>query len=89
MAITFTIDETYTGFRTVTTPPAEPGGELGSEQVSTNKVSVTFTDGTTSHTRDVVVCLDENGDYDEAAMLLRCEEVALGVERKISVGAIG
>lgn len=87
MAVTFTLDEEYTGFRTVEMPAAE-GEETTSEQVPTRSVSVTFTDGTITHKREVNVCFDADGAYDAEATLVRIEEVARGVEQKIAAGVI-
>lgn len=88
MAVTFELDEKYTGFRTVEVPPAEEGGEAVTQEVPTRSISVTFTDGTITHQRDVNVCFDSEGEYDPDATLLRIEEVARGVDNKIAVGLI-
>lgn len=87
MTVTFTIDEEYTGFRTVTMP-AEEGEEATTEQVPTRSISVTFTDGAITHQREVNVCLDADGNYDAEATLVRIGEVARGVENKIAAGVI-
>ena len=87
MAVTYTLNEEYTGFRTVEMPATE-GEEATSEQVSTRSVSVTFTDGTITHQREVNVCFDADGNYDADATLVRIEEVARGVEQKIAAGVI-
>lgn len=88
MAVTFELDEEYTGFRTVEVPPAEEGGEVTTQEVPTRSISVTFTDGTITHKREVNVCFDSEGEYDPDATLLRIEEVARGVDNKIAVGVI-
>lgn len=88
MAVTFELDEEYTGFRTVEVPPAEEGGEATTQEVPTRSISVTFTDGTITHKREVNVCFDSEGEYDPDATLLRIEEVARGVDNKIAVGVI-
>lgn len=86
-SVTFTLDEEYTGFRTVEMPAAE-GEETTSEQVPTRSISVTFINGTITHQREVNVCLDAEGAYDHEATLARIEEVARGVEQKIAAGVI-
>ena len=88
MTVTFTLDEEYTGFRTVEMPPEKEGEETTSEQVSTRSISVTFTNGTITHQREVNVCLDAEGAYDHEATLARIGEVARGVEQKIAAGVI-
>lgn len=87
MPVTFTLDEEYTGFRTVTVPAAE-GEEETTEQVPTRTVSVTFTDGAVSHQREVNACFDADGNYDADATNVRLGEVAMGVEAKIAAGLI-
>lgn len=86
-SVTFTLNEEYTGFRTVEMPGAE-GEETTTEQVATRTVSVTFTDGTITHQREVNVCFDADGAYDDAATQIRLGEVARGVESKIAAGVI-
>lgn len=86
MAVTYTLDEEYTGFRTV--ERSDPEGEVVSEQIAVKDISVTFTDGTLTHTRNVNVCFDESGAYDHEATLTRIGEVASGIEQKIAVGVI-
>lgn len=87
MAVTYTLNEEYTGFRTVEMPAAE-GEETTTEQVATRTVNVTFTDGTITHQREVNVCFDAEGNYDADATLVRIGEVAMGVEQKIAAGVI-
>ena len=50
-------------------------------------VEVTFTDETTTHTRDVNAVFTD-GAYDAEATEIRVSELARGVEHKIAVGAI-
>ena len=88
MAVTYTLNEEYTGFRTVEVPPAEEGGEATAQEVPTRSISVTFTDGTITHQREVNVCFDSDGAYDADATLVRIEEVARGVAGKIAAGVI-
>lgn len=59
-----------------------------SEPVSGNTATVTFTDGTITHEREVNVCLDAEGNYDDAATQARLAEVAWGVENKIAAGLV-
>ena len=87
MAVTFTLDEEYTGFRTVEIPAME-GEEATTELHPTRSVSVTFTDGAITHQREVNVCFDSEGNYDEEATMVRIGEVARGVEQKIAAGVI-
>lgn len=86
-SVTFTLNEEYTGFRTVETPAAE-GEEATSQEVPTRSISVTFTDGTITHQREVNVCFDADGNYDADATNVRLGEVAMGVEAKIAAGLI-
>lgn len=51
-------------------------------------VDVKFVHAGVTHTRPVNVCRDATGAFDKAAMDKRVDEVALGVERKINVGAV-
>lgn len=85
-SVTYTLDEEYTGFRTVEHFDSE--GEVVSEQIAVKDISVSFTDGTVTHTRNVNVCFDESGAYDHEATLTRIIEVAHGVEQKIAAGVI-
>ena len=87
MAVTYTLNEEYTGFRTVEMPAAE-GEEATSQEMPTRSISVTFTDGTITHQREVNVCFDADGAYDADATLVRIGEVAMGVEAKIAAGLI-
>lgn len=87
MPVTFTVNETYTGFRTVEMP-ADDGEGTVTETVPTRSVQVTFTDGTITHEREVNVCLDADGNYDDAATQVRLAEVAMGVKGKIAAGVI-
>ena len=87
MAVTFTLNEEYTGFRTVEIAAME-GEEATTEQHPTRSVSVTFTDGAITHQREVNVCFDSEGNYDEEATMVRIGEVARGVEQKIAAGVI-
>ena len=81
-SVTFTLDEEFTGFRTVTDTDGEES------QVPTTAVSVTFTNGTVSHQREVNACFDADGNYDADATNVRIGEVAMGVEAKIAAGVI-
>lgn len=86
-SVTYILNEEYTGFRTVEMPAAE-GEEATSQEVPTRSISVTFTDGTITHQREVNVCFDADGAYDADATLVRIGEVARGVEQKIAAGVI-
>lgn len=87
-SVTFTLDEEFTGFRTHEEPPSEEGGEPVLAQSPCRDIKVTFTDGTVTHTRNVNVCYDAEGNYDEEATMVRIGEVARGVEQKIAAGVI-
>jgi hypothetical protein len=87
-SVTYTLNEEFTGFRTVEVPATEEGGEPTTEEVATRSISVTFTNGTITHQREVNVCFDADGAYDADATLVRIGEVARGVEQKIAAGVI-
>ena len=91
MSITFELLETFTGSRTNEMPDPENEGET-IEVVDSNvrDVQVRFTcaDSGCVHERSVNVVFDSEGNYDEAATLVRCEEVARGVKAKMECGAI-
>lgn len=87
-SVTYTLNEEYTGFRTVEVPAAEEGAEPTTQEVPTRSISVTFTKGTITHQREVNVCFDADGAYDADATLVRIGEVARGVEQKIAAGVI-
>jgi hypothetical protein len=61
---------------------------IGNFDPATNQVPVTFDHAGIVHERTVNACLDEAGNYDEAATAARVDDVARGVEHKIAVGAI-
>lgn len=93
MAISYNIDETFTGKRTQQMPdPKEEGKTIDTEE-TVHDVIVTFTDDSYDparvHTRNVNVVYDENGDYDEDATKVRIEEVMAGVEQKMKLGVVG
>jgi len=85
--VSYTLNETYTGTRTVEVP-ADDGEGTVTEEVPTNTVQVTFTDGTITYEREVNVCFDADGNYDDEATQVRLGEVAMGVEGKIAAGVI-
>ena len=61
-------------------------------ETDVNDIIVTFTDDSytpnKTHTRNVNVVYDADGAYDNAATLVRIEEVMAGVEHKMKVGVI-
>lgn len=90
MAVTYTLKETFTGKRTVTMPDPNNEGQTIDSTVDVTDIKVEFKSDSpdVTHTRQVNVCFDSSGSYDEAATKLRCEEVARGVENKINLGVI-
>jgi len=92
MAITYNIAEAYTGTRTQTNPDPDNMDETIETTVDVIDVEVTFTDDSydpaKTHTRMVNVCFDSEGDYDDAATLVRVGEVMAGVEQKMALGVI-
>ena len=88
MAITYKRDETFTGKRKSTMP--DPESESGTKEIESDVIDiiVTFTDGTITHTRNVNVCYDGSGKYDEDATKERIEQVMLGVQNKMALGLI-
>jgi len=90
MAVTYTLKETFTGKRTVTTPDPENEGKTIESTTDVKDIIVEFKSDNPdiTHTRNVNVVFDGSGNYDDTATKARCAEVAMGVENKINVGAI-
>lgn len=88
MAISYKMDETYTGKRTTSMPDPDNEGKTIDTEEDVRDVIVTFTKGDQTHTRNVNVCFDSDGDYDEDATKARIEEVMMGVEHKMALGVI-
>lgn len=91
MAVTFELLETFTGTRTVQAPdPDNEGQTIDTVQEGVKDIQVRFTcaDSGCVHERSVNVCFDADGAYDEAATLVRVQEVANGVGHKIAAGVI-
>ena len=90
MAVTYTLKETFTGKRTTKTPDPENEGKTIDTTADVTDIIVEFKSDNpdVTHTRNVNVCFDSNGAYDDTATKARCAEVAAGVENKIKVGAI-
>lgn len=92
MAISYTLDETFTGKRTQSSPDPQNEGKTIEEEVDVTDIIVTFTDDSYTpdkvHTRNVNVVFDENGAYDDAATKVRVSEVMNGVQHKMSIGLI-
>jgi hypothetical protein len=92
MAISYTLDETFTGKRTTQVPDMENEGETVEQVDDVIDIMVTFTDDSytpdKTHTRSVNVVFDESGNYDEDATKVRVEEVMNGVKNKFAVGAL-
>lgn len=62
--------------------------KIGDVDATTKTVSVTFTEGSVTHTRPVNACYDDAGAYDADATTSRVNAVALGVANKIALGII-
>ena len=90
MAVSFELLETYTGTRTNEMPDPDNEGQTISVDSPCKDVKVKFTCSDTGceHERSVNVCFDADGNYDEAATLVRVGEVAMGVGHKIAAGVI-
>ena len=91
MSVTYELLEEFTGTRTNEMPDPENEGEtttVTQENVRDIQVRFTCSDSSCVHERSVNVVFDSEGNYDEAATLVRCEEVARGVESKIACGVI-
>ena len=84
MSITYTIDETFTGKRTIKNPN---GNDVVSD---VRDIQVTFKSDSPNleHTRLVNVCYDSGGNYDHANTVARIEEVKNGFAHKLAAGAI-
>ena len=93
MAITYTLDETFTGKRSSSMPDPDNEGQTIETEIDVTDIIVTFSDDsytpTKTHTRNVNVVYDSDGAYDEAATLVRVEEVMAGVEHKMKLGVVG
>tara|TARA_Y100001937_G_scaffold54990_1_gene75744 strand:- start:372 stop:650 length:279 start_codon:yes stop_codon:yes gene_type:complete len=87
MTVTYTLKETFTGKRAQVMPDPDGDGEK-TEEVTVTDIIVEFTKDDKKYTRPVNVVFDSDGNYDDAATKERCEQVAMGVENKIAVGAI-
>lgn len=61
---------------------------VGQVNNSTGTVSVTFSSGEITHTRDINIVRNQAGKYDPAATALRINEVARGVAAKIEARAL-
>jgi hypothetical protein len=88
MPITWEKLENFIGTRTTSMPDPDNEGQTIDSACDCNDVQVRFTNGTITHERYVNVCYDDEGNYDESATDARIEEVARGVEHKITVGVI-
>ncbi len=87
MAVTYTLKETFTGKRTQVMPDPDNDGETLTMEISVQDIVVEFAKDGKKYTRNVNVVFDSDGNYDDAATKERCEQVAMGVENKIAVGA--
>ncbi len=90
MAVTYTLKETFTGKRKETSPDPENEGKTIEITNDVRDIIVEFKSDNPdiTHTRNVNVCYDGSGNYDDTATKARCAEVAMGVEHKINLGTI-
>ena len=90
MAVTYTLKETFTGKRKETSPDPENEGKTIETTNDVKDIIVEFKSDSpaVTHTRNVNVCYDGSGNYDDTATKARCAEVAMGVEQKINLGVI-
>jgi len=90
MAVTYTLKETFTGKRTTTAPDPEDASKTIDTTADVTDIIVEFKSDSPdiTHTRNVNVCYDSSGNYDDTATKARCAEVLAGVEHKIKVGVI-
>ena len=88
MTVTYTLKETFTGKRIMKNPDPDNEGQTIDTEESVRDIIVEFAKDGKKYTRHVNVVLDSDGNYDDTATKARCEEVAMGVENKIAVGAI-
>ena len=90
MAITYTIDETFSGKRTTKMPDPDNEGKTIDVESTVNDIMVTFKsdDPAIDQSRSVNVCYDSEGKYDHTETVARIEQVKLGFARKVSVNAI-
>jgi hypothetical protein len=93
MAVTYELLETFTGTRVQSISDPDNEGETIEETLTgITDIQVRFTsddDTPVVHERSVNVCFDADGAYDEAATLVRVEEVMAGVEHKMKLGVVG
>lgn len=88
MTVTYEMLEEFDGTRVSEMPDPDNEGETISTTETVRDVKVKFTQGDIVHERTVNVAFDEDGNYDEDATKVVCEQVAMGVENKIKVGVI-
>jgi len=91
MPSTYTIDETFDGKRTISSPDPDNEGQSIETEIDVRDVIVTFTSDTVPEviqTRNVNVCYDADGDYDSAATVIRVEEVQAGFDNKVISGIL-
>ena len=90
MAISYTIDETFTGKRTTSMPDPDNEGETIDTENDVRDIIVTFKstspDPVVTHTRNVNVCYDGDNTYDATATVARIEEVKMGFANKVACG---
>lgn len=87
MSITWEKLETFTGTRTVVSP-AEGGGTKEELSENIRDIKVRFQYNDVIHERNINVCFDEDGNYDEEQTDARIEQIANSVKYKIEVGVI-
>lgn len=87
MTVTYTLKETFTGKRIMKNPDPDNEGQTLDKEESVRDIIVEFAKDGKKYTRNVNVVFDSDGNYDDTATKERCEQVAMGVENKIAVGA--
>lgn len=92
MAITYKIDETFTGKRTTQMPDPDNEGTTIDTEETVRDIIVTFKstapDPIVTHTRNINVCYDSDGKYDHTATVARIEEVKMGFAAKVANGVL-
>lgn len=81
----WTLLEEFTGTRDILDPGSSPETYTTTE---VRNINVRFVHDGVTHERPVNVCWDSDGNYDHEATLVRCQEMANGVENKINLGVI-
>ena len=85
MAVTYTLKETFTGKRTITTPDPENEGKTIETTTDVTDILVEFKSDSpdVTHTRHVNVCFDGSGNYDDTATKMEAHETVMVVYEDI------